>query len=129
MAVGVKLAQLRKKCDLLKLNSQKYQKTNALTQIRTEDRYITSVAPYQLGHKGRTDESGNFPIWVQAYGIYIFSDEQLTYRKVQIAQTLFLYKSDPYPKKKCEQNKGKCWQQCVVFKRGSSLLNTFKRVL
>ena len=26
-------------------------KNNALTQSRTEDRYITSVAPYQLGHK------------------------------------------------------------------------------
>ena len=25
--------------------------TSALTQSRTEDRYITSVAPYQLGHK------------------------------------------------------------------------------
>ena len=32
--------------------NKKYKKlTNALTQSRTEDRYITSVAPYQLGHK------------------------------------------------------------------------------
>ncbi|KGK34934.1 hypothetical protein JL09_g5917, partial [Pichia kudriavzevii] len=34
-----------------KLNNTFFQKTNALTQSRTEDRYITSVAPYQLGHK------------------------------------------------------------------------------
>jgi hypothetical protein len=36
-----------------KNHSKQKKLTIALTQSRTEDRHITSVAPYQLGHKSK----------------------------------------------------------------------------